>query len=593
MLHRAPPVIVPRHALLCYASRAAPAQASTRLVNQGVVVVASAGNDAAVGLYGSAAPSVGAKVISVASFQNTHTNQRAFAVSPDGQLVGYNAASGGSVPPPDSGVFDLARTGTTSSTGDACTPLPAESLAGQIGLIRRGTCSFHIKSINAQNAGAPGVVLYNNAAGGLSPSLSPTTPEDPVVGIPIVGVTAATGELIDARIQAGPTTLTWTNQNVSNPSGSGGQIASSSSWGISPDLTLKPDIGAPGGSILSTYPIESGSYRVLSGTSMSSPHVAGAVALLLEARPRTSPQVVRSILQNSADPRINPTLDELYPVHRQGAGMLQIDAAISAAVKIEPGKLSLGESEAGPATRTLTTENNGPASVTYALSHTGALATGPNTFSVTQLPEFAEVTFSTPAVTVPAGGTATVGVTIAPPPGLADRGLYGGYIAFTPEGGGHTLRVPFAGFKGDYQSIVALTLPTEIRRRTGTNSDGTGIYSPSPVGDVFTLEDAFSVPYVYVHFEHQVRRLRLEMFDAVTGKPWHRARDLEYVPHNTRANTFTVYWWDGQTTGGYKIYTVPNGQYVIRLSALKALGDSDNPAHWETWTSPPVTIQRP
>src|SRR5262249_6434579 len=68
------------------------AQASTRLVNKGVVVVASAGNDGAIGLYGSSAPAVGSKVISVASFNNTHVNPTAFAVSPHGKLVGFNSA---------------------------------------------------------------------------------------------------------------------------------------------------------------------------------------------------------------------------------------------------------------------------------------------------------------------------------------------------------------------------------------------------------------------------------------------------------------------------------------------------------------------
>jgi hypothetical protein len=38
---------------------------------------------------------------------------------------------------------------------------------------------------------------------------------------------------------------------------------------------------------------------------------------------------------------------------------------------------------------------------------------------------------------------------------------------------------------------------------------------------------------------------------------------------------------------------VPNGQYVIKVSVLKALGDEDNPAHWETFTTNTVTIARP
>jgi subtilisin family serine protease len=568
------------------------AAAATRLVNKGVSVVASIGNSGPSGLYAAGAPGVGSKVIGVASYDNIAVMLNYFTVTPDATKIGFTPATAAPLPP-TAGTYPMARTGTATSTADACAALPAASLAGQVALIRRGTCSFYIKSANAQAAGAVAVVLYNNAAG----RFNPTVAGSPPITIPVVAISDTEGVLIDSRLAAGPVDMTWTDQLDSFPASNAGLISSFSSYGLPPDLSLKPDIGAPGGNIYSTYPLELGGYATLSGTSMASPHVAGAVALLLEARPHTPSQAVRSILQNSADPKLwwgNPALGYLDQVHRQGAGMLDIDDAILATTKIEPGKLSLGESEFGPAQRTLTLENKSYVPVTYALGHAPALSTGPNTFTVGAFTGFAAVAFSqlgapVTSVTVPAGGTASVDVTITANAGLADRSLYGGYLVFTPTAG-PPLRVPYAGLKGDYQSFVVLA-PTAngfpwLARLTG------GSYFKQSDGAVFTMA-AGDIPYILAHLDHPSRRMRVEVFDAFTNRAWHRAYDEEYLPRNSTATSFFAFPWDGLTVAGKKTYTVPDGSYVLKVSILKALGDSSNPAHWETWTSPMFVIDRP
>ena len=129
-----------------------------------------------------------------------------------------------------------------------------------------------------------------------------------------------------------------------------------------PTLDLKPDVGAPGGAIYSTYPLESGGYATLSGTSMSAPHAAGAVALMLQANPALKPLEIRDRLQNHADPKVwsgNPGLGFLDFAARQGAGMIDVADTINATVGITPAKLPLGEGAAGPQTRTLTVRNWG------------------------------------------------------------------------------------------------------------------------------------------------------------------------------------------------------------------------------------------
>jgi minor extracellular serine protease Vpr len=569
------------------------AQAASRLVNKGMVVVASIGNSGANGLYAAGAPGVGDKVIGVASFENSHIYLNQFTVTPDGMNVGYTNATAAPLAPVD-GTYDLARTGSQTKVDDGCAALPAGSLDGKLVLIRRGTCGFYNKALNAQRAGAEGVVLYNNAPGSVNPTVAPVAPDTEVITIPVVMISQAQGNEMDSRLAAGPVSLTWTDTQGSYLNSLGGTIATSSSYGLAPDLSLKPDIGAPGANIYSTYPLEKGGYATLSGTSMASPHVAGTAALLLQANPKLNAQSVRTILQNTAEPKNwqgNPALGYLDQVHRQGAGMVQIDDAILATAKVEPGKLSLGESEAGPTTRTLTIENKGATAVTYDLQHVPALSTNANEFAPGALTGFAAVAFDVPSVTVPAGGKATVTVTITANAGLAERSLYGGYIVFAPQGGGQKLRVPYAGMKGDYQSVPILT-PTQYGFPWLASVSGTSYYKMAE-GATFTMQNG-DIPYVAVHIDHQVRRLRLEVKDAVTGRSWHRAfPDEQYLGKNSTATGFWGFAFDGTTVNGKQVGEVPDGTYVLELSVLKPLGDESNPAHWETWTSPAFVIDRP
>lgn len=569
------------------------AAAATRLVNKGVVVVASMGNSGANGLYAGGAPGLGGKVISVASYDNTHLDLRFFRISPDDRPVGYNAATGAPAPPL-SGTSALARTGTSTATADACSALPAGSLSGKIALIRRGTCTFYLKASNAQNAGAAGVVLYNNTAGFLTPTVAGT----PAITIPVVAITAADGVVMDSRIASGPVSLTWTGATASfpNANGTGNLISSFSSYGLAPDLSIKPDLGAPGGYIHSTYPLELGGYANLNGTSMSSPHVAGAAALLLQARPHTPSQAMAGLLQNSAAPKPwwgNPTLGLLDNVHRQGAGMLQIHRSILATSSVDPPELALGESQGGPATRTLTIRNDGTTAVTYNLGHLAALSTGPNTFAPAfylsdAAVEYSQFAVPVTSVTVAAGGSASVDVkiTVASAPA---KGLYGGYLVVTPLSAGEAIQVPYAGFIGDYQSIQVLA-PTTYNL-PWLAKWASGSYIKQSDGATYTMAGA-DIPYFLVHLDHPSRRIVMEVTDARTGKAWHRFFSGQYLPRNSTATSFFAFVWDGQTTNGSKVYTVPSGDYYVTVSVLKALGDSGNPADWEKWTSPMIRVAR-
>lgn len=592
------------------------AVASDNLVDAGMVVVASIGNSGANGgqLWSAGAPGVAHRVIGVASFDNRKATLPSFTVG--GTSYGYNRASGSLATVPQSGNGEIVFTGTPTTTNDGCNAFAPSSLAGKIAFVRRGTCGFYNKALNAQHAGAVAVVLYNNAAGALNPTVAPVpTGAEPVM-IPVAAITATDAAAIFAG-RAANHALTWTNQTIETPLATAGTISDFSSFGTDAELQLKPDIGGPGGQIYSTWPHQQfGGHNSISGTSMAAPHIAGLAALVLQAKNKNiTPARVQTLLMNTALPKglnVAPTAG-LEPTWRQGAGLAQIVPAVQTAAWVSPSKFSLGEGNGG--SQQLTITNGGSTPLTYDLSQVSTIGTGPSTTSGAVYPfNFSYLagvsntaTFSSPSVTVAPGSSVDVTVDIAAG-AWRDRSLYGGFVVLTPRGGGDTLRVPYVGFKGDYQSLPVLTsascgLPAVFKVNAAASDTclGGGIQRLGAAGASFTLQGS-DIPILLYHLNHQVRRLNIRVYKA-DGSPVHPvfnyASQLDYLPRNSAAATFFEFDWDGtrsQDNGGGNgdhRKVVPNGTYVLKLSVLKALGNASNPADWETFTTPPITLARP
>jgi subtilisin family serine protease len=589
------------------------AKAASRLVEKGVVVVAGAGNNHGDGLWGAGAPGVGEDVIAVASVDNLQSSRAAFSLSPDDLPIAFRGA--GSVLPPLSGTFELARTGTVTTPDDACQPLADRSLEGKVALVRRGTCPFTLKGANVVAAGAVGLVFYNNI---------PDFDGLPFAGgvqIPVVYITQAEGQLVNDRLDQGPVTLTW-GAVAAEPVPTAGLLSNFSTVGLAADLSLKPDIAAPGGQIWSTVPVELGSYATGSGTSMSSPHVAGAAALFLQAHPQVRARDVGAWLMNSADPVAaagSPGL--LDHVARQGAGLLDIDDAIQATTVITPGKLSLGDDQPRPQTVTLV--NTGPQPVTYALSHAPALAIAgrePAAEHAEGAP--AGVAFSqdgrpVTAVTVRPFGRTRLDVRVTPSPALSEGALYGGYLVFVPTVGERPLRVPYAGYKGDYQAVPATTPTAQgfpwLARATQLSLLLNGTLQPAYVkqsaGATFTMRPttltlgpftraSVDRPVLLVHFNHPARRVRVELYSARHRTRLGEALALDFVARNPVENAVlppallaTALPLDGTTRLGHRSHPIPDGDYYAVMTVERALAGRRTPK--ETWTSPVFRIQRP
>ena len=228
--------------------------------------------------------------------------------------------------------------------------------------------------------------------------------------------------------------------------------------------------------------------------------------------------------------------------------MLDIMGAINATTLIAPGKISLGEGNGG--SRRSSSELERDAGYVRPVQRAGGRYDG-NTFSPTYSTDYASASFSSPSVTVPGNGAANVTVTITPNPAMPDKGIYGGYIKFTPEGGGQDYRVPYAGFKGDYQSIQVLTPAVGCRLRIRGLTRGVGSRCRPPAVPrrrwkrVHVRRGLRTCRSSAMHLDHPARSLMFDVYGASNDKWIGTALNLDYLARNNTANTFFAFMWDG------------------------------------------------
>jgi len=205
------------------------------------------------------------------------------------------------------GPVQLADTGAISgdveltSPANGCAPL-ANDLTGKIALSIRGVCSFSTKYNNAAAAGASAIIVYNDGAD--STRIDPIVMSAPGTTIPGVMIGFFDGDAMAAETGVtatlDPASLVVRDNRIAGFSSRGPN-------GGAPDV-IKPDVSAPGVSILAG--ISGGGFANLSGTSMASPHVAGAFALLKQAHPDWTPAMARSALMTSARQNLKKTFGE-------------------------------------------------------------------------------------------------------------------------------------------------------------------------------------------------------------------------------------------------------------------------------------------
>ena len=167
-------------------------------------------------------------------------------------------------------------------------------LTGKIGMVQRGTCSFHTKIKNLQDKGAIFALIYNNAPG--APIIMGKADTDPILTTPAGMISLEDGLLIEA-VATAPMKV-----NISKTLGSatkpawGEKMADSSSRGpVTNFEILQPDLVAPGTNVLAAYSAP-GKTDLMTGTSMAGPHSAGSLAVMRSLFPEWSPAAIRSAI---------------------------------------------------------------------------------------------------------------------------------------------------------------------------------------------------------------------------------------------------------------------------------------------------------
>ncbi|WP_167578647.1 S8 family serine peptidase [Jeotgalibacillus proteolyticus] len=466
-------------------------EAVKRAVDSGIMVSISAGNSALLGDgfdapyasnpdYGvSGSPGVSYESLQVASLENTYIDMDALTYDIDGETGTASFLSASSVHPNDfvKTEYELVNSGLGTEADFA-----GKNLTGKYALVQRGGITFVEKAMNAEFAGAEGVIIYNNQDGVLNMA------SDPSITIPQLALSKADGERLASALSNGSTVkVNFNGETITVMNPQAGAMSDFTSWGLTPNLDFKPEITAPGGNILST--LNDNEYGVMSGTSMAAPHVAGGSALVFqrvdeEFGAETSDRVnlAKNLMMNTSTLVYD---SEDFPVspRRQGAGLMQLHAALSTPAVVteketNEAKVALKEISGDSFEFTLSAQNLSDEEVKYDVAaniQTDYSQQGyvyPNVWGGQEI-QGAAILINGQAentVSVPAGGSVDIKVEVdlsnaavegGSPEEIFENGYHvEGFVTFTdPTDTVVPLHVPYAGFKGDWTKAPVVDSP--------------------------------------------------------------------------------------------------------------------------------------
>ncbi|WP_313902999.1 S8 family serine peptidase [Planococcus salinarum] len=587
-----------------------------RSTENGILVAISAGNSDMFGSgtwypyaenqdYGlTGSPSVSEDSFGVASFENNIVTGLSFNYHVNGVEAGqamYLLANDADPRDLPNATYDVEFAGFGNAAD-----FEGKDFTGKFALVSRGEIAFTSKGLNAQAAGAAGVIIYNNTTGTINMQ------SDAAIKIPYMSALQEDGVAMKEQLDLGnKVSVSFEGDYIETKNPAAGEMSDFTSWGPTPNLDFKPEITAPGGNIFST--LNDDQYGLMSGTSMAAPHVAGGTALVFQRvdadfglTGAERVQFAKNLMMNTAK-TVELAEGEFVSPRRQGAGLMQLHDALSTDVMVTnnatgEAKVALKEIENDQYSFTLTAQNFSDEDAEFAVDVNVQVDTpvngGPNFVTVPNLYGSQviteDVSIAAPStVTVPANGTVEIPVAVDISAVSVDletvyvNGFFvDGFVTLTDVNeeitGNTSLVVPYFGFNGgwddasifDYFAWEELSFYEDTLLTDGEGyvlNGGTHLeegvfdtekfaFSPNGDGSVDSVIPVYSLIRNAKEFEVNILN--------EAGTVIRTIRTAENLTkHYSGTSSFTYnpdLAWDGKALGK----TVADGDYQIQLSAV-------------------------
>ncbi|KAK8027822.1 PII-type proteinase [Apiospora marii] len=595
-----------------------------RLVDEGIFVSISAGNEGTAGPFFGSTGSSGKNVLAVASIASDKLPVKTWTAiysTPDGPSTNNTEAylpAGGIFPTAASGFEIVPLNLDTTVVDDACKPYPPDTprLENVIPLVKRGTCNFTQKINNLAALGARYVLIYNDA--GLI--IEPQT----IAGVRAAMIPADLGAKIIEMVKAGGNVTADFANDSEIPSfvdwAAGGKASDFTTWGAGNDLAVKPDIGAPGGKIYSTY--LDNKYSILSAHGKEWARALGR----------------RIISSGQALPwydGANTDYNFTAPVEQVGTGLVDAWKVLHYDTQLDFNTMALNDTHYFNRYHKVQLTNNGKENIVYTFSH--APAAGFETYecaadddcrikpwkNLEAIKLDALVTSLPAPFTLKPGESKQVEVRFDNPDQLGWNAdalpAYSGNIRIKGSNG-EELSVPYFGLGANLKEVISPI----FRKDYPVAVSGVGNVSIADKASYsFNYsEEALDFPRITARLKWGSTQIRWDIFEeSWTERQWTwplKVGEKGYVGtvHGIDKSTGSVdypnitvtfpvewvnrnadeaelelnheYWWpDGELGNGEKIKP---GNYTMRFAALNPFGVPENGNQWSVFKTPMITV---